>query len=236
MTNPDRPYTGTVRTGGPADVRQLSGLRISKLSVGPMDNNTYLLECTATGDALLIDAANEADRILELVNGVSLRRIVTTHRHGDHWQALSDVVEKTGAATSAHPLDAALLPVRVSDPVEHGDTVSVGQVELGVLHLRGHTPGSIALLWADDGHHPHPSHRSDELRPAAHLFTGDSLFPGGPGNTFGNAEDFVSLMDDLEERVFDTLPDDTWIYPGHGSDTTLGAERPHLVEWRARGW
>ncbi|MGI8720724.1 MAG: MBL fold metallo-hydrolase [Geodermatophilaceae bacterium] len=220
MTVP-APYTGTVSTGGPADVRELSGLRISKLSVGPMDNNAYLLECTATGDGLLIDAANEADRLLQLINGISLRRIVTTHRHPDHWQALSDVVQKTGAATSAHPLDGAELPVPVSDPVRHGDTVTVGQVDLGVVHLRGHTPGSIALLWEGDGHH---------------LFTGDSLFPGGPGNTFGNTEDFVSLMNDLEERVFAALPDETWVYPGHGSDTTLATERPHLAEWRARGW
>lgn len=222
MTSPDRPtYTGAVSTGGPAGIRELDGLRISKLSVGPMDNNTYLLECTATGDGLLIDAANEADRILELTSGISLRRIVTTHRHRDHWQALSEVVERTGAATSAHPLDAFELPVPVSDPVEHGDTVTVGQMELTVIHLRGHTPGSISLLWNGDGHH---------------LFTGDSLFPGGPGNTFGNTEHFVSLMDDLEERVFATLPDGTWVYPGHGTDTTLGAERPHLTEWRARGW
>lgn len=222
MTSPDgNGYTGDVSTGGPADVRELAGLRISKLSVGPMDNNAYVLTCTATGDSLLIDAANEGDRILELTNGTSLRRIVTTHRHDDHWQALSEVVERTGAATSAHPLDGAELPVPVSDPVEHDDTVSVGQVQLQVIHLRGHTPGSIALLWKGDGHH---------------LFTGDSLFPGGPGNTFGNTEHFISLIDDLEARVFANLPDDTWVYPGHGSDTTLGAERPHLAEWRARGW
>jgi len=222
MASPDRgSYTGNVSTGGPADVRELAGLRISKLSVGPMDNNAYLLECMASGDGLLIDAANEADRILDLSNGISLRRIVTTHRHRDHWQALAEVVERTGAATSAHPLDGAELPVPVSDPIEHGDTVAVGQVELGVIHLRGHTPGSIALLWDRDGDH---------------LFTGDSLFPGGPGNTFGNTEHFVSLMNDLEERVFATLPDDTWVYPGHGADTILGTERPHLAEWRARGW
>ena len=222
MTSPDRTaYTGKVSTGGAADVRELQGLRISKLSVGPMDNNAYMLTCTATGDSLLIDAANEADRILDLTNGTSLRRIVTTHRHGDHWQALSEVVQRTGAATSAHPLDGAELPVPVSDPVEHGDTLTVGQAELRVIHLRGHTPGSIALLWDRDGHH---------------LFTGDSLFPGGPGNTFGITENFVSLMNDLEDRVFATLPDETWVYPGHGADTTLGMERPHLAEWRARGW
>lgn len=232
LTSPERPtYTGNVSTGEPADVRNLEGLRISKLSVGPMDNNAYLLTCTATGDSLLIDAANEADRILELTNGTSLRLVVTTHRHGDHWQALSDVVQRTGAATSAHPLDSAELPVPVTEPVEHGDTVSVGHVTLRVIHLRGHTPGSIALLWDQDGQQSHPSQGA-----GSHLFTGDSLFPGGPGNTFGSTENFVSLMDDLEARVFADLPDDTWVYPGHGSDTTLGAERPHLAEWRARGW
>ncbi len=239
MASPERPtYTGNVSTGGPADVRNLEGLRISKLSVGPMDNNAYLLTCTATGDSLLIDAANEADRILELTNGTSLRRVLTTHRHGDHWQALSEVVQRTGAATSAHPLDSAELAVPITQPVEHGDTVSVGHVTLRVIHLRGHTPGSIALLWDQDGQQSHPSQDSGQLRPAAppHLFTGDSLFPGGPGNTFGSTENFVSLMDDLEARVFADLPDDTWVYPGHGSDTTLGTERPHLAEWRARGW
>jgi glyoxylase-like metal-dependent hydrolase (beta-lactamase superfamily II) len=92
-----------------------------------------------------------------------------------------------------------------------------------VIHLRGHTPGSIALLYDADPASPH-------------LFTGDSLFPGGPGNTRGNAADFTSLMNDLEERVFGSLPDTTWVYPGHGDDTTLGAERPHLQEWRDRGW
>lgn len=214
-------YTGAVRFGGPADVRELDGLRISKLSVGPMDNNSYLLECLETGDGLLIDAANEADRLLEVIGSTPLRRIVTTHRHADHWQALAELVDETGAPTTAHPLDAPELPVTVDDPVEHEDTLTFGEVQLQVIHLRGHTPGSIALFWDGDGNH---------------LFTGDSLFPGGPGNTFGNADDFASLMDDLERRVFDVLPDDTWVYPGHGSDTTLGAERPSLPEWRARGW
>lgn len=236
MSSPDRAgYTGDVSTGGPADVRDLAGLQISKLSVGPMDNNAYLLRCTATGDSLLIDAANEADRILELTNGTSLRRIVTTHRHGDHWQALAEVVERTGAATSAHPLDGAELPVPVSDPVEHGGTLTVGQVELSVIHLRGHTPGSIALLWDGDGTQSHPSQRSGQLRPAAHLFTGDSLFPGGPGKT-ASPEDFTALMDDLEGRVFDRYGDDTVVHPGHGDSTTLGHERPHLSQWRERGW
>lgn len=217
-------YTGEVRTGGPAAVRELAGLRISKLSVGPMDNNAYLLECTTTGDAALIDAANEADRLIDLVGDRNLVRIVTTHRHKDHWQALAALVQSTGATTSAHPLDGSELPVPVSATVEDGDTVAVGDVALTVIHLRGHTPGSIALHWDGGG------------AGGSHLFTGDSLFPGGPGNTFGDTEAFHSLMDDLESRVFGVLADDTWVYPGHGSDTTLGAERPSLAEWRTRGW
>jgi glyoxylase-like metal-dependent hydrolase (beta-lactamase superfamily II) len=215
-------YSGEVRVGGPADRRELPGLTIDKLAVGPMDNNAYLLRCTATGDALLVDAANEPDRLLELIGTMPLRTVVTTHRHGDHWQGLAAVVEATGARTIAHPLDAPELPVPVAEQVGHGGTVTVGQVPLQVIHLRGHTPGSIALLYEDPAGSPH-------------LFTGDSLFPGGPGLTT-NPADFSALMDDLEARVFATLPDDTWFYPGHGKDSTLGAERPSVPQWRARGW
>ncbi|MEN3358118.1 MAG: hypothetical protein V7637_2100 [Mycobacteriales bacterium] len=215
-------YTGEVKVGGPADRRELPALTIDKLAVGPMDNNAYLLRCTATGAGLLIDAANEEHRLLELVGSAGLGTVVTTHRHGDHWQALADVVEATGARTVAHPLDAPELPVPVDEPVEHGGTVTVGEVTLEVIHLRGHTPGSIALLYRDPAGTPH-------------LFTGDSLFPGGPGGT-ANPTNFGSLMDDLEARVFATLPDETWFYPGHGNDSTLGAERPALPGWRARGW
>lgn len=215
-------YTGDVEVGGAPDVRELPGLTITKLAVGPYDNNAYLLRCTGTGERLLIDAASEANRLLELIGDAPLARIVTTHRHQDHWGALAEVVEATHAATIAHPDDAEALPLPVTEPVRHGDTVRVGHTTLSVIHLRGHTPGSIALLYADGD--------------APHLFTGDSLFPGGPGNTWGDQTLFTRLMDDLEERVFATLPDETWIYPGHGKDTTLGRERPHLAEWRARGW
>jgi glyoxylase-like metal-dependent hydrolase (beta-lactamase superfamily II) len=215
-------YTGRVGVGGPADVRELPALTIAKLAVGPMDNNAYLLRCTATGDALLIDAANEPDRLLDLVGDAPLSTVVTTHRHGDHWQALADVVAATGARTVAHPADAPGLPVQVDATVSNGDSVQVGTVELAVIHLRGHTAGSVALRYDDPDGSPH-------------LFTGDSLFPGGPGRTT-SPTDFTSLMDDLEERVFGPLPDETWVYPGHGYDTTLGTERPHLGEWRARGW
>lgn len=219
-------YTGHVDAGGPPAVRTLSGLTLTKMSVGPMDNNAYLLVCTDTCDALLIDAANDADRLLASIAdqqpAVRLTGIVTTHRHADHWQALAEVVEATGAPVLAGAQDADELPVPVRVRLQHDDRVTVGSVSLGVIALRGHTPGSVAI-----GYH--------EPSGPAHLFTGDSLFPGGPGRT-GSPADFTSLMDDLEARVFGVLPDDTWIYPGHGDDTTLGTERPHVAEWRARGW
>jgi glyoxylase-like metal-dependent hydrolase (beta-lactamase superfamily II) len=214
-------YTGNVEVGGAPDVRELPGLTIRKLAVSEMANNAYLLTCTATGEALLIDAAAEPQALLALVGDAPLRTVVTTHGHWDHHRALPDVVAATGAATVAHPADAADLPVPVERPVEHGDTVPVGDQVLEVVHLRGHTPGSIALVWRGGG---------------THVFTGDSLFPGGVGNTQQDTARFASLIDDVEERLFGALPDETWVYPGHGADTTLGAERPKLPEWRARGW
>lgn len=217
-------YTGAVEVGGPMDVRRLQALTIAKLAVGPMSNNAYLLRCTQTDEGLLIDAANEADRLRELVRfeGPPVSAVLTTHRHGDHWQALEEVLRDADAAAYAGAEDADELPVAVDERLHHGDTITVGDVTLEIIALRGHTPGSIAALYRDpDG--------------IAHLFTGDSLFPGGPGRTTSPA-DFTSLMDDLEARVFADLPDETWFYPGHGNDSTLGAERPQLEEWRARGW
>lgn len=219
-------YTGHVKPGGPAARRTLDEMTITKISVGPMDNNAYLLVCRATNEALLIDAANDPERLSDLIGHddqrPTLRTIVTTHQHADHWQALGAVAGAYGANTVAHPADADPLPVPPDALVSHGDTVPVGDVPLEVIHLRGHTPGSIALLYHDPNGHPH-------------LFTGDSLFPGGPGRTT-TPETFTSLMDDLESRIFGELPDDTWFYPGHGDDSTLGEERPTLGEWRARGW
>ena len=218
------PYTGDVEVGGPADVRELPGLTISKLAVSEMANNAYLLRDTASGEALLIDAAAEPAALLALIGDAPLRVVVTTHGHWDHHRALPQVVAATGARTVAHPADADDLPVPVDNPVHHGDTVTVGEQTLQVVHLRGHTPGSIALVWRgpDDA--------------GVHAFTGDSLFPGGVGNTQQDPVRFASLIDDVEHRLFDVLPDETWVYPGHGKDTTLGAERPHLGEWRERGW
>jgi glyoxylase-like metal-dependent hydrolase (beta-lactamase superfamily II) len=215
-------YSGKVIPGGPPAVRELDALSITKLSVGPMDNNAYLLECRATGELCLVDAAAEAPRLLALVDGRPLARVVTTHRHRDHWQALAEVVAATGATTAAGREDAPEIPVATDELLADGDVVLVGQVNLEVIHLVGHTPGSVALLFEDPAGHPH-------------LFTGDSLFPGGVGKTSG-PDTFGSLIDDVERKIFDRLPDTTWFYPGHGNDSTLGAERPSLPEWRARGW
>ena len=214
-------YRGDVSTGGAPDVRELDDLTITKVSVGPMENNAYLVRCRSTGDQVLIDAANEAPRLLELAGETGLSHVITTHRHMDHWVALEEVVAATGALSLAHTADAEGLPIE-SETLVDGDTVRVGGCALEVIHLVGHTPGSIALLYPDPAGIPH-------------LFTGDSLFPGGPGRTADPAH-FESIMNDLETKVFGRLPDETWFYPGHGRDSTLGAERPSLAEWRARGW
>ena len=217
-------YTGSVKAGGPVAARELPGLTIAKQEVGWMSNNAYLLRDRATGDGMLIDAADEAGRLVELVRlgGPPVRYVLTTHRHGDHWQALRAVVADTGAQTLAGTADADELPVNVNRRLDDGDTVELGASTLEIIGLRGHTPGSVAVLYRDP-------------EGTAHLFTGDSLFPGGVGKTH-SPEDFMSLIDDVEARIFDVLPDNTWFYPGHGDDSTLGAERPHLAEWRARGW
>jgi glyoxylase-like metal-dependent hydrolase (beta-lactamase superfamily II) len=216
-------YQGHVKVGGTPAVRELPELVVTKVAVGPMDNNAYLLRCRRTDEQVLIDAAEEPDTLLRVVGDGGLRRVVTTHRHADHWQALPMVVDATRATTVAGAADADELPVDVAERVVDGDRVPVGSCELEVIQLVGHTPGSIALLYDDPEGSPH-------------VFTGDSLFPGGVGNTFGSAENFESLLHDVSSKLFDRLPDETWIYPGHGDDTTLGAERPHLAEWKARGW
>ncbi len=216
-------YTGTLSPGGTPQRRTLSGATIIKASVGPMDNNAYLVTCTKTGSAVLIDAANDSEDLMRIIDesAPELSLIVTTHRHPDHWQSLEDVVAGFASPTAASAVDGPELPVTPDRTVAHGDTVTVGALSFKVIELRGHTPGSIALALKVDG--------------ATHLFTGDSLFPGGPGKTDGAAE-FGALMTDLEQRVFSVYDDSTVVYPGHGADTTLGAERPHLKQWRERGW
>ena len=221
-------YTGEVTPGGTPGVRELSRLIITKVAVDPqMSNNCYVLRCRATDEEVLIDAADDAATLLRVLGDGGASKVVTTHQHWDHHRALQEVTAATGAVVVAGADDAAAITeqtgVPVDDRVTDGDTVEFGDVRLQVIHLVGHTPGSIALLYDDPDGTPH-------------LFTGDSLFPGGVGNTFGDAAAFRSLLHDVRTKVFDRLPDETWFYPGHGNDSTLGDERPHLGEWEERGW
>jgi len=215
-------YRGHAAPGSP-QTRELPGLVITKASVGSMDNNAYFLRCPETGQTALIDAAAEPDTLLAILGDGPLESVITTHQHQDHWSALGAVVKATGASTIAGAADVDGIPVSTDRAVGDGDRIEFGQVSLEVIHIVGHTPGSICLLYDDPTGPPH-------------LWTGDSLFPGGVGNTFGSADNFATLIDDVEQKLFGRLPDETWFYPGHGDDSTLGNERPHLAEWRARGW
>jgi len=225
MTLVDDSYTGHVESQTAAR-RTLPGVSIIKMSVGPMDNNAYLVTCAATGESMLIDAANDPELLIRLVgeHAPKLALIVTTHQHFDHWQGLAEVAEATGAPTAAHQLDAAPLPIPPERLLAGGDVLALGGLTFDVIHLRGHTPGSVALGLRPDGE-----------RRAVQLFTGDCLFPGGVGKTW-EPGGFEQLLDDVTTRVFAVYGDDTVVYPGHGDDTTLGEERPRLPEWRERGW
>lgn len=225
MTVIDDTYTGHVESGSGAR-RVLPGASIVKVSVGPMDNNAYLITCAATGESLLIDAANDAETLIDVVRRYAPRvtLIVTSHQHFDHWQALEALTAETGAVTAAHRLDAEPLPVKPDRILSGGDTLRVGELEFDVIHLRGHSPGSVALALSGDA-----------VGGVTQLFSGDCLFPGGVGKTWQDG-DFERLLGDVCSRVFDVYDDATVVYPGHGDDTTLGAERPHLAEWRERGW
>jgi glyoxylase-like metal-dependent hydrolase (beta-lactamase superfamily II) len=223
MTVVDDNYTGHVEPQTAAR-RTIPGASIVKVSVGQMDNNAYLVTCSQTGETLLIDAANDAEILLDLIERFApkLSLIVTSHQHWDHIQALGKVAAATGAPTAAHRLDAEPLPVKPDRFLAHGDTIKIGELTFDVIHLQGHTPGSVALALVG----------ADE---ATHLFTGDCLFPGGVGKTWKDG-DFETLLGDVTTRVFDVYGDSTVVYPGHGDDTTLGTERPHLDEWKKRGW
>lgn len=207
---------------------------VRAISVSAMDNNVYLLTCRRTGSQLLIDAADEPEAIEALVRSATpdavrptLEWVVTTHSHADHVRALAVVTARHQAATAAGAPDAPAIQARTGVEqtrlLRHGDTLRVGDLDLAVIGLRGHTPGSVALAYAEPGH-------------PVHLFTGDSLFPGGVGNTQGDPVRFTSLLDDVIARLFEAYPDDTVVHPGHGASTTLGRERPALTAWRARGW
>ena len=209
----------------------LPALTIRSISVSAMDNNVYLLTAKESGAQLLIDAADDLPAIQQLLaDGAAdtsatprLALVATTHQHWDHVRALKGLVEATGARTAAGADDADALPVPVDVRLGHGDVGNFDGFDVTAVHLRGHTPGSIAFVYQDpDG--------------PAHIFSGDSLFPGGVGNTQKDPGRFTQLLSDVTERLFNAYPDSAVVHPGHGKPTTLGAERPHLEEWRARGW
>ena len=212
-------------------MHNLTDVTIRSISVSEMSNNVYVLTSKSSGVQVLIDAADNAPAILSLLAdaqtdldaAAKVALIITTHSHWDHVRALAEVKEATGAPVAAGADDVADIEVVTDIPLHQGDVKAFDGFELEVIHLRGHTPGSVAILYRD----PHGP---------AHLFTGDSLFPGGVGNTGGDAERFASLYNDVVTRIFDYLPDDTLVHPGHGDGTTLGAERGSLLEWEQRGW
>ncbi len=201
-------YRGDVDAYGPADFRLLADLLVAKMGLGPSGVNGYVLRCLRTQSQLLVDAADDPLFIGAITSSRSLDTIVTTHAHPEHTRALAEVVETTFAVTAAHPADADSLPVRPTRLVHDGDVLDIGEVPLTVVHLPGHTPGSIGLLYT-------PSDGS-----APHLFSGDALLRGGDG----------SPVEVLRRKVLDVLPDDTWVYPGHGPDTTVGTERARALQ------
>jgi glyoxylase-like metal-dependent hydrolase (beta-lactamase superfamily II) len=194
-----------------------TGIEIHQVVVGPVDNNVLVLRCTETGDAVLLDAANEHERLLALCERLGVRRVLETHGHWDHIQAVPELRE-AGYSVGVTAQDAAMLP-SYDEVIEDDTVIEVGRLRLRTIHTPGHTPGSMCFLI--EGH------------PV--LFSGDTLFPGGPGNTSFEGGDFPTIIESVDRKLF-TLPADTLVLPGHGKPTTIGAERPHLQEWIDRGW
>ena len=190
---------------------------IHRVVVGPMDNNVFVLRCKQTGDALLIDAANEHERLLELCQHLGVRTVIETHGHWDHIQAVPELRD-AGYSVHVTAEDAAMLPA-YDEILEDESVIEVGRLRLHTIHSPGHTPGSMSF----------------RLDGAPILFSGDTLFPGGPGNTSFEGGDFDTIIASLDRRLF-TLAPETIVLPGHGDDTTIGTERPHLQEWIDRGW
>ena len=191
-------------------------VKVHKIEVGEMENNVYILECPHTNEALLVDASFEADKILNSADGMKIVGILMTHGHFDHVQVLSELKERLGVPVYAHPGED--YPVQIDQELREGQELTFGQGHtVKVLHTPGHTPGGVCFLVGK------------------HLISGDTLFPGGPGNTWADAEKFAQIIEQIETKLF-TLPDDTIVYPGHGATTTIGAEKPHLQEWKDRGW
>ena len=191
-------------------------VEVHKVVVGPYENNVFVLRCTETGEAVLLDAANEHDRLLDLCRGLGVTKVLETHGHWDHIQAVPELRD-AGYAVAVTQADAAMLP-SYDDVLEDDSVIEVGRLRLQTVSTPGHTNGSMCFTL--DGH------------PV--LFSGDTLFPGGPGNT-KNGGHFQTIIESVDTKLF-TLPPETIVMPGHGLDTTIGAERPHLQEWIDRGW
>jgi len=195
-----------------------SQAEIHKLVVGPMDNNVFVLRCKETGEAVLLDAANEHEKLLDLCRRLNVRQVLETHGHWDHIQAIPEMRD-AGYSVGVTSEDASMLE-SYDEILEHDTVIPVGDLRLRTIHTPGHTPGSMSFLV--------------EGKPL--VFSGDTLFPGGPGNTSFENADFDTIIESIERRLFATLDPDTIVMPGHGLDTTIGAERPHLQEWIDRGW
>ena len=196
---------------------EATGIEVHEVVVGPVDNNVFVLRCTETGDAVLLDAANEHERLLELCTRLGVRRVLETHGHWDHIQAVTQLRD-AGYSVGVTAADAAMLP-SYDEVLPDESVIEVGRLRLHTIATPGHTPGSMCFLVED-----HPV-----------LFSGDTLFPGGPGNTSYEGGDFPTIIESVDRRLF-TLPPDTLVLPGHGDNTTIGTERPHLQEWIDRGW
>lgn len=201
-------------------------IEIDKFEVGNFENNCYVVIDPATRKALMVDAPFEPDVILEHCEGLDVERIVLTHGHGDHVQALREVRDRLGVPSGCHRDDESMMPAGPDFLVEDGDIFDVGNLRLHALHTPGHTPGGVCLFFD-------PSEAGADG--AIHLFTGDTLFPDGPGNTRQPLGDFDRIIDSIESKLF-TMPDSTAVYPGHGRDTTIGRERPQLPDWKERRW
>ena len=191
---------------------------IHKVVVGPMDNNVYVVRCRQTGDAVLVDAANEHERLLDLCKALGVRKVLETHGHWDHIQAVP-AVREAGYDVGVTADDAAMLP-SYDFVLEDDSVIEVGRLRLRTIHTPGHTPGSMCFL----------------VEGSPVLFSGDTLFPGGPGATKFEGGDFPTIIRSIESRLFSALPAETLVLPGHGDDTTIGAESPQLQAWVDRGW
>lgn len=194
-----------------------TGFEVHAVVVGPMDNNVFVIRCTETGDGVLIDAANEHERLLELCSALGVRRVIETHGHWDHIQAVP-AVRDAGYDVAVTAADSDMLP-SYDSILEDDNVIEVGRLRLRTIATPGHTRGSMCFA----------------LEGSPLLFSGDTLFPGGPGNTSFEGGDFATIIDSLDQRLF-TYPADTIVLPGHGNWTTIGNERPHLQEWVDRGW